>query len=118
VALWQQTADGVRLRVRVQPRSSHNRVVGVYGDAVKLQVTAPPVEGAANAAVADVLAEWLGVPRRSVTIMHGHGGRDKVVMIATRAAQELGLRVDDGVARLRVRDAGRSAVVDKPTRCD
>jgi uncharacterized protein YggU (UPF0235/DUF167 family) len=93
-------------------------VVGVYGDAIKLQVTAPPVEGAANAAVADLLAKWLKVPRRSVAIVHGHGGRDKVVMIATHAAQELGVVVEDELARLRVCDSDRSAVVDKRSRCD
>jgi uncharacterized protein len=118
VALWQLTPGGIRLRVRVQPRSSQNRVVGVHGNAIKLQVIAPPVEGAANAAVADLLAKWLKVPRRSVAIVHGHGGRDKVVMIATRAAPELGVVVEDELARLRVCDPDRSAVVDKTNRCD
>jgi uncharacterized protein (TIGR00251 family) len=93
-------------------------VVGVHGDAIKVQVTAPPVEGAANAAVADLLAKWLEVPRRSVEIVRGHGSRDKVVTIATRAARELGARMEDELARLRARDSDPSAVVDKTVRSD
>jgi uncharacterized protein (TIGR00251 family) len=93
-------------------------VVGVHGDAIKVQVTAPPVEGAANAAVADLLAKWLEVPRRSVEIVRGHGSRDKGVTIATRAARELGARMEDELARLRARDSDPPTVVDKTVRSD
>jgi uncharacterized protein len=118
VTLWQQAPGGLRLRVRVQPRSSQNRVVGVHDNAIKLQVTAPPVEGAANAAVAALLAQWLHVPPKSVKIVHGHAGRDKVVMIATSAAEELSGRVENELARLQRRGSERATVVDKARPCD
>lgn len=72
----------LRIAVKVQPRSSRDRVVGRHGGSIKVQVKAPPVEGAANASVVEVLAEWLGVPRRSVSVTRGQSGRDKVVDVA------------------------------------
>ena len=100
MALWQDTPGGLRLRVRVQPRGARNRVVGVRADAVKVQVTAPPVEGAANLAVVELLAEWLNVPRRSVTIVAGHSARDKLVEIASQAGVELVARLQAALADL------------------
>jgi uncharacterized protein (TIGR00251 family) len=95
---WSRTATGVRLRLRVQPRSSRERVAGLHGDAIKLQVTAPPVEGAANEAVVGLVARWLGVPRRAVTLVHGHAGRDKVVDVATSRPAELAVAVERALA--------------------
>lgn len=89
MAVWTTAKDSVRLSVRVQPRGSSSRVVGLWGDALKVQVTAPPVEGAANEAVIAVLSEWLEVPRRVITIVRGDSGRDKVVEIAVSAPANL-----------------------------
>jgi uncharacterized protein (TIGR00251 family) len=75
------TPTAVRLALRVQPKAGRSRVVGRHGAALKVQVAAAPVDGAANAAVIDLLAEWIGVPRRSVAILQGERGRDKVVEI-------------------------------------
>jgi uncharacterized protein (TIGR00251 family) len=75
----QRTDSGVRLSVRVQPRASTNEVSGLHGDALKVRVTAPPVDGAANEAVVKVLAGTFGIPVRSVTIVAGAGSRTKVV---------------------------------------
>jgi hypothetical protein len=72
----------VRFSVRVQPRSSRTGVEGVHGDALKVRVNAPPVDGAANEAVVEVLAEALGVPRRAVRIVAGDSSRTKVVEVA------------------------------------
>jgi uncharacterized protein len=77
------TATGVRIAVRVQPRAGRDRVVGAQGGALKVQVTAPPLEGAANRAVVLVLAEWLGVARRSVVVLRGHSARDKLVEVVS-----------------------------------
>lgn len=84
----------VRLTVRVQPRAARSRVVGRHGDALKVQVSAPPVEGAANAAVIEVIAAWLDVPRRAVDLVQGERGRDKVVAIAARDPAALARRIE------------------------
>jgi len=89
MAVWARTADGLSLRVRLQPRSSRNRVVGVLGDSVKIQVNAPPVDGAANEAMLETVARWLDVPRRTVTLAHGNSGRNKVVRITTQTPDRL-----------------------------
>jgi len=97
----------LRLQLRVQPRAAQTRIVGRHGEAIKVQVHAPPVEGAANAAVIDLLAEALRVPRRAVRIVRGASSRDKLVEIETakpevcrqRLAAVLAGRVDkDGGA--------------------
>jgi uncharacterized protein (TIGR00251 family) len=73
------TATGVRVSIRVQPRASTNELAGVHGNALRVRLTAPPVEGAANAALVDFLAESLGIARRAITIVAGSSSRTKVV---------------------------------------
>ena len=75
-------AQGVTLRLRVQPRASRTAVVGPHGDALKVAVTAPPVDAAANEAVIALMADTLRVPKSAVTIVHGHASRSKVVHVA------------------------------------
>ncbi len=87
------TRHGIRLALRVQPRAGRTRVVGLHGEALKVQVAAAPVDGAANAAVVALIAEWLGVPRRSVAIIQGDGGRDKVVEVTADDPTALAERV-------------------------
>lgn len=72
-------AGGVRFTVRVQPRASRSEVVGAHGGALKVRLQAPPVDGAANAALVELLAESLGVPRRAVRIVAGASSRSKTV---------------------------------------
>lgn len=88
----------VRLAVRVQPRAARNRVAGRRGDALKVQVAAPPVDGAANAAVIALVADWLGVARRDVRVAHGERGRDKVVAIVAADPQDLARRIESRLA--------------------
>ena len=73
---------GVRFAVRVQPRASKNEVAGIHGSALKIRLQAPPVDGAANAALVSFLADLLGVSRRAVRIISGESSRDKIVEIA------------------------------------
>jgi uncharacterized protein (TIGR00251 family) len=73
---------GVRLRLRVQPRASRTEVAGRHGDAIRIRVAAPPVDGAANEAIVRFLAERLGVPRAAVRLERGATGRSKVVSVA------------------------------------
>jgi len=72
---------GTVLAVQVVPRSSRNEVVGIHGDALRIRLKAPPVEGAANAALIAFLADMLGVPQRQVEILSGHSSRRKNVLV-------------------------------------
>lgn len=75
--------DGaVRFTVRVQPRASRVGVAGVHGGALKVRVHAPPVEGAANAAVIEVIADWLDVSHRTVRLVRGERARTKIIEVA------------------------------------
>jgi uncharacterized protein len=69
------------LRLRVQPRASRDAIAGFRDDVLSVRVTAPPVDGAANAAVTGLLADALGVARSRVRVVRGERGRDKVVEI-------------------------------------
>jgi uncharacterized protein (TIGR00251 family) len=69
------------LRLRIVPNAKRNAVAGGHGDAVKVKVAAPAVEGKANAALLDFIAEKLGVHPREVTLIAGERSRDKLVEI-------------------------------------
>jgi len=75
------TPQGATFTIRVQPRARKNAIVGELGDALKLALTAPPVEGRANEACITFLAEFLKVPRSSVTIAAGQSSRNKVIRV-------------------------------------
>lgn len=83
-----ETEDGVILRVRVQPRASRDEVVGVHGDALKVRITAPPVEGEANTHLLTVLARRLGVPRGRLELRTGSTSRLKSITIQGISAAE------------------------------
>ena len=73
---------GTSFRVRVAPRAAREALLGVHDGALKVSLTAPPVEGAANDALVRLLAKTLGVPRRSVSVLHGEHGRLKTGRVA------------------------------------
>jgi uncharacterized protein len=82
------TPAGATFQVKVHPRARKNAVTGVVGDALKLAITAPPIEGRANEACIVFLANFLNVPRSSVTIAAGESSRQKLIRIdGVRAAQ-------------------------------
>ena len=74
-------ADGVYLAVKVQPRASRNEIGEAVGAELKIKVTAPPVDSAANEALLRLLAETLGCPRGAVQLVRGQTSRHKVVLI-------------------------------------
>ena len=86
--------DGVRLRVRVKPRASHDALVGEQDGALVVRLRAAPVDGAANAALARFLGRTLGVAPGAVRIVKGEAARHKLVAIAgldaKRARERLG----------------------------
>lgn len=79
--LIKEEEDGVVFKVRVQPRASMNKLVGLYEDALKIRLTAPPVEGAANEACRAFLAGLLSVSRSQVKITSGSTGRNKMIKV-------------------------------------
>lgn len=83
------TPAGATFRVKVQPRAKKNAIVGELGDALKLALTAPPIEGRANEACIRYFAELLNVPRSSVTIAAGHSSRNKVMRVTGLSAAQL-----------------------------
>ena len=73
--------EGLVLKIFVLPRSSKNMLAGRHGDALKIKLTAPPVEGAANKMCITFLARCLGLPRSSLEIVSGHAGRTKLILV-------------------------------------
>jgi len=71
----------VTFEVRVAPRASRNAIMGVHEGALKVALTAPPVEGAANDALRKLIAKVLGVPKSNVEIIHGERARNKVLRV-------------------------------------
>lgn len=81
--LWvREDENGVLFKVRVQPRAAQNQLAGMFEDALRLRLTAPPVDGEANEACRVFLAQLLCVPRSRVDIVSGHAGRNKVIRVA------------------------------------
>lgn len=97
---WQRTANGVVLHIRLQPRASRNRLVGLRGEAIRLALTAPPVEGAANTALLTFLAALLQVPRSSLSLLSGEKSRNKHVFVQTPSPESLLQRLEVALATL------------------
>ena len=85
----QDTAEGAILAVHVQPKASRTESVGLYGDALKVRVAAPPVEGAANDELSRFLAKQVGIPQSAVEIRSGAGARHKRVLLKGVSSQRV-----------------------------
>ena len=83
------TNDGVEVTVKVVPNASRDRIVGRLGDALKIQVAAPPERGRANAAVERLLAEALGVKEKDVSVVRGMSNPRKVVLVRGIAIERI-----------------------------
>ena len=86
---------GVSFAVKVHPRAKKNAITGELGDALKLSLTTPPIEGRANEACIEFLAKLLKVPRSSVTIASGQTSRNKVIRVAGVTAAFVRERVQE-----------------------
>jgi uncharacterized protein len=84
-----ESGDGVVFGVHVQPRASRNEPCGVQGEELKLRLTAPPVEDAANKLCIEFLAKQLGVARSKVSILSGTKSRHKVIRVDGVTAQQV-----------------------------
>jgi uncharacterized protein (TIGR00251 family) len=92
--VMQERIGGVRFSVRVQPRAQRNALNGVHAGALNVKLTAPPVDGAANEALVAMLAAWLDVPERAITIVNGVTSRAKLVEVAGVSAEQVQRRMD------------------------
>lgn len=71
--------NGVVFTVKVQPRSSKNEICGIYGDAVKIKLTSPPVEGEANESLINFLSKSLNICKGQIEIIGGHKSKNKLI---------------------------------------
>jgi hypothetical protein len=87
---WLSPADGgVLMAIYVQPRASKNEIIGVQGDELKVRLTSPPAEGAANKLCGEFFAKLLGVAKGEVTLVAGHKSRHKRLFIRGVTADEV-----------------------------
>ena len=87
------TASGATFQIRVQPRAKKNAITGELGDALKVALTAPPVEGRANEACIAFFADLLNVPRSSVTIAAGETSRNKLIRVSGLSAAQVEVKL-------------------------
>lgn len=87
------TREGLLVGFRVTPSARRTRIAGIYGDRVKVHVSAPPEDGRANAELTSSLASWLGLSPGCVTVHSGNKGRDKLLAFSGIAEPDLRLRL-------------------------
>ncbi len=84
---WRWLGADLQLQLYIQPKSSRDQVVGLHCDAIKIAITAPPVDGKANAHVLKLLAQWFGVAKSQVELQRGEQSRHKQLLI--RAPEQI-----------------------------
>lgn len=84
-----KTARGCKLTLFIQPKASKNEIIGPHNGALKIKITAPPVDGKANAALIEFLSDVLDVPKRNIEILKGETGRNKSVEILEISEEDL-----------------------------
>jgi len=87
------TPSGAIFAVRLHPRAKKNEITGTLGDALKISLTAPPLEGRANHACIEFLADVLKLPRSSITIAAGQTSRNKLIRISGVSAADVEARL-------------------------
>src|SRR5262249_22098660 len=97
---WSVAPRGVLLRVHLHPRAPRARLAGMRGEALKVTLTAPPVDNAANSALLAFLAALLEVPRTSVSLVSGAKSREKRVLVSTTTPQHIARRLTSALRRV------------------
>jgi uncharacterized protein (TIGR00251 family) len=87
--------DGVVLSIKLQPRASANEIGEALGNELRIKVTAPPVDAAANEALVRLLAEKLECPRGQVELLRGHTSRHKTIKVHGMSAEDVLARLSD-----------------------
>jgi uncharacterized protein (TIGR00251 family) len=94
-------AVSTRVRLRVSPGATRAGVIGRHGEAWKVRVAAPPEGGRANEAVVRLLADTLSLPREAVTLVSGHGARDKIVELSGLGPSQIERRLSSAAGKER-----------------
>lgn len=89
----EERGGSARFAVRALPRASRTQLAGVYGEAVRVRLAAPPVGGAANRELIAFLAKKLDVPRSAVRVVQGERARDKIVEVDGLSAEQVRTRL-------------------------
>jgi uncharacterized protein (TIGR00251 family) len=92
--LIRRIPDGLQIRLHVQPRAKRCEISGVHNGALKIKVTAPPVDDAANRAVIEYLADRLGIPRSRLSILSGARSRNKILDIKGMSLENFHKRLE------------------------
>ncbi len=92
------TPSGATFQIRVHPRAKKNAITGEIGDALKVALTAPPLEGRANEACVAFFVELLNVSRSSITIAAGETSRNKLIRVSGLSAAEVETRLREALA--------------------
>jgi len=78
---FKRTKDGIVIEIKVEPRSSKRRISGIMDNILKVKLTAPPVDNAANEQLIEIISEETGVKKSSIRIIKGHSSKNKVIEI-------------------------------------
>ncbi|MGZ3742246.1 MAG: DUF167 domain-containing protein [Pseudobdellovibrionaceae bacterium] len=84
-----KTERGVKLTLFIQPKASKNEIIGPHNGALKIKITAPPVDGKANAALVEFLSDVLDIPKHQIEILKGETGRNKSVEVLGLSLEEI-----------------------------
>ena len=87
-------ATGARVEIKVQPRASRNTISGVRAGILRIRVTAPPVDGQANAATIALLAQALDVPKSAIRLVKGASSREKTLAVESMSQEEVNQRLN------------------------
>ena len=90
------TSDGAVLTLRIVPRAHKNAIQGEHGDALKIRLCAPPVDGAANAALIEFLSDTLSIPRARIRLLSGQTSRSKRVLLAGCSSSAIRTKIQAG----------------------
>ncbi|MEI6166554.1 MAG: DUF167 domain-containing protein [bacterium] len=90
--------SGVIIQVHASPRASKTQIQGLHGDAVKIRLQAPPVDGKANETLIEFLAKTLGIPQRQITLISGQTSRQKRLNLQGITANQVGISLGINIA--------------------
>lgn len=78
----------MKLKVFIQPNSKNNEVIGFHGEALKIKIKAPPVDGEANSALIRFLSQQIGIPQKNITLLNGQTGKNKLIEIDSALSEK------------------------------